>query len=533
MTDSTRTAYAAGLNRWLLFIREMTGNSLLSLADLTPARLRAQLSSESLYPAAFILYCYSANLQPGSVAVYLAGVRFFATDHVGAPAPTPATVARLLAGYKAIPPEQTLSSRVLGSAARPPADLDKISAAASALWTSLEASGLNPSSFHGALPAPSGSRLGLSAATLPTTAHSSRSTRALRDARMLAAILVGFFGAMRASEYLQAPTGEAQLRLLDTKLYATGVPFKGGDQLHLRIRRSKTNPSGDALQVKIIAANPGNTRLCPLLAVVTYINLRSMSSPLPLEGAEPLFALANCGPIPLDWFNQSLRAVFKHAGIASAESFSSHCLRIGAATEVHGLSKGDAALTAAVGGWRSEAWNKYVREDARSGVQTTAQSLLIAASAPAALLQRNRLEGWDRAPVPHPPPNPSARSSPTQSPLPHQEGPLPAGAAARLHSAAPARSPSAIAAARGAALAEAATFASRLAPPPTGGGARALTPPPTPDTQHGAAQHSLPTASRVHSPVDDTDVAQPTPSRRRSQRTPVRGAGLKRPRHGR
>ena len=445
MTDATRTAYVAGLNRWLTFVHDMTGNNALSLVDLSPARLRAQLSASSLYPAAFVLHCYDARLQPGSVSVYLAGVRFFATDTSGAPDPTPAPVARLLAGYRVSPPTQPLSSRVLGTAARPPADLATVAAAARLLWQNLAASGVHPDSFSGPFPA-TGSQLGVSGPMRQMAVAPGPSVaRAVRDARMLACVLVGFFGALRASEYLLAPTQEAQLRLRDTKLFAPASPFRADDQLHLRLRRSKTNPQGSALQVRILQANAENPLLCPLLAVHTYVQLRLLVSPPHPDGDEPLFALSDRGPIPLNWFNQSLRAVFRSAGIP-AERFSSHCLRIGAATEVFALSGGDPALTAGVGGWKSGAWDAYVRDVARNGVQTSAQSVLIAASAPAALARRNPREGWDRAPSP-------------RSPLP---APLPQGTPVSARPTpveVPPTGPLAVSLARNAALAEAAALA--------------------------------------------------------------------------
>ena len=126
------------------------------------------------------------------------------------------------------------------------------------------------------------------------------------------------------------------------------------------IKGSKTDPFGTT--DKIVVAATG-TPTCPVQAMRIF--LRATSDHLP--AARPLFTLTTRNYLTRQVLTDRIRSLLQATGLtpAQASHYSSHSLRIGAATEAAAAGLPDWLIQTA-GRWRSDAYKRYIRGPKRA-----------------------------------------------------------------------------------------------------------------------------------------------------------------------
>ena len=143
-----------------------------------------------------------------------------------------------------------------------------------------------------------------------------------RDSLMLwAAMTLAFFGFLRIGELTCNSTFDPQLHLMNRDI--TFMPRNSPQYMLVRLKVSKTDPFR---QGQTIVIGKTNSPLCPISAMVAYLNSR----PLSLDSG-PLFTYVSGGPLTREKLTRETRLLISKGGLDSRE-FAGHSFRIGAAT---------------------------------------------------------------------------------------------------------------------------------------------------------------------------------------------------------
>ena len=157
------------------------------------------------------------------------------------------------------------------------------------------------------------------------------------------AMLVGYFGCLRAAEYTVAPGSTQPLLPSHLRIVNSNPPHAV-----LRILSSKTSHHGFD-----VVFGCTNTPVCAVCW------LRVMLSTRPLPPLAPLFALRDGTLISRSLLAQFMQGALRAAGV-DPSGFSPHSLRAGAATDAAGLGYSESQIQA-LGRWRSNAYRVYIR----------------------------------------------------------------------------------------------------------------------------------------------------------------------------
>lgn len=175
----------------------------------------------------------------------------------------------------------------------------------------------------------------------------SRSNFSNIDQAMLwAAVLVAFFGLLRASEFL-APSADT----VDPNRTLTWSAMTfGPKKVIILLKRTKTAQDGHGGVVEL-QQSTGN--ICPVMALQEHARLSFRQH----KSLLPVFTYQSGKHLTRDEMTRILRQALQ------TQSVSSHSLRIGGATHMAKCGASDALIKRA-GRWRSSASDRYIRQAA-------------------------------------------------------------------------------------------------------------------------------------------------------------------------
>ena len=184
----------------------------------------------------------------------------------------------------------------------------------------------------------------------------------VEDARMFsAALLMGYFGLLRASEYLRSSTNNSSfLRVKDVKFICSTCSTKP-ERMKLRLRKTKTRQF-ECTYVNIFSQD---SVYCPVIMLQKYLANRILGTD------SPLFCFARA-PVFVKDFNAMLKHALKIAGYDPLK-FSSHSLRSGGATIAADANVPSWTIKS-MGRWKSNSYLTYIKQDV--SVMRRAQSLI-------------------------------------------------------------------------------------------------------------------------------------------------------------
>ena len=161
------------------------------------------------------------------------------------------------------------------------------------------------------------------------------------------AYLLAFFGFLRVSEFTVS-TRHSPITLFDEDVYVS----EGGTtrQIHIRIRRSKTDQAANGCQITL----PANDRyeICPVRAVANYRSMRS-------RGGIAFFCNFDRTPLTRQQFTSTLKRAVAFCGLP-VTFYSSHSFRIGAATSA-AMSGVPEVRIQSMGRWSTDTHKIYIR----------------------------------------------------------------------------------------------------------------------------------------------------------------------------
>ena len=171
-----------------------------------------------------------------------------------------------------------------------------------------------------------------------------------RDSLMLwAAMTLAFFGFLRLGELTCISTFDPQLHLMNRDI--TFMPRNSPQYMLVRLKVSKTDPFR---QGQTIVIGKTNSPLCPISAMVAYLNSRPLSS-----DSGPLFTYVSGGPLTRENLTRETRLLISKGGLDSRE-FAGHSFRIGAATTAASANL-PPWLIKVLGRWSSDCFERYIK----------------------------------------------------------------------------------------------------------------------------------------------------------------------------
>ncbi|KAF0310661.1 hypothetical protein FJT64_018366 [Amphibalanus amphitrite] len=159
-----------------------------------------------------------------------------------------------------------------------------------------------------------------------------------------AAVTLGFFGALRGSEYLAPGTARYSRRRTCLRKHVTLKT----DSLTLHLPASKTDQTGRGADITLPRLEGP---ACPLRAMRAYL-----ASTSHLPGHVPLFVLESGSYATIPWLN----GVFRRYLPSPAGRFSTHSLRIGFATAAAAAGATDNTIRAS-GRWQGSSHVRYIQ----------------------------------------------------------------------------------------------------------------------------------------------------------------------------
>lgn len=340
--------------------------------------LRSLLATPTTLPL-FIAFARGRGLRYSTIRAYIHGVRFFAASPLHPAPPVPVGAIKMLYGCERLDAAARLTGRVVQptfAELAHTADTD-VGMPDTPAQRRLERLPLT------------GPLLSRCLACLQLRTDATRASATIFHARLLAAAMaMGFYGCLRVSEYMAyrdvstkalricdvewvgAPTGLAPTAL------SQWVSEQQPERLVLSIFNAKTARPGEAQRVCFTRLPHTDAADCPVRLGADYLAAR-----VELGGClatSPLFVLPSGQPPKLSWYNTAIKRLVQDCGEPESGRFSSHSLRIGAATTA--VMKGAAAdEVKALGRWRSAAFEVYVSEAARQVAAAKARGRLAAA----------------------------------------------------------------------------------------------------------------------------------------------------------
>lgn len=171
---------------------------------------------------------------------------------------------------------------------------------------------------------------------------------------MFSAMLLGYFGCLRSSEYCYAP-GCTPLLLSHVKIVEASTRF-----MIISVQSSKTAHKGFQLVVGC-----SRSAICAVCWLKHFISIRSHPPSL------PLFTLKSGVPLTRAALSLFMRQSLSAAGM-DPSNISTHSLRAGSATDAAGLGLTDSAIQQ-LGRWKSSAFTVYLRPSQSDQAAVAAQ----------------------------------------------------------------------------------------------------------------------------------------------------------------
>lgn len=169
-----------------------------------------------------------------------------------------------------------------------------------------------------------------------------------RDSLMLwAAMTPAFFGFLRIGELTCISTFDPKLHLMNRDI--TFMPRNSPQYMLVRLKVSKTDPFR---QVQTIVIGKTNSPLCPVSAIVAYLNSRPLSS-----DSAPLFTYVSGGLLTQEKLIRETRLLISKGGLDSRE-FAGQSFRIGAKAASANLPLW---LIKVLGRWSSDCFERYIK----------------------------------------------------------------------------------------------------------------------------------------------------------------------------
>ena len=157
-----------------------------------------------------------------------------------------------------------------------------------------------------------------------------------------AAMLLAYFGCLRASEYCFNPDVAPPLSLSSFSFSSNPLTCS------VRITSSKTSLLGFTATVGCTG-----TVVCPVCSIRRYISASRVGS------EPPFFRFTDGAPLTPWRFNLALKSIISNLGL-NPDRFSSHSLRAGSATDA-AASGLPGVVIKNMGHWSSDAYSRYVR----------------------------------------------------------------------------------------------------------------------------------------------------------------------------
>jgi len=129
---------------------------------------------------------------------------------------------------------------------------------------------------------------------------------------------------------------------------------KRPSMVRIQLKRSKCDKFG--MGAYIVMGRSGTT-LCPVTAILEYIESRSAAAGIFFKSTEAL-------PVLKAWFLEQLRSIIATAGLPS-QDYAGHSFRIGAATTA-ALAGMEDSMIQTLGGWHSGAFLHNIRTPSKT-----------------------------------------------------------------------------------------------------------------------------------------------------------------------
>ena len=172
----------------------------------------------------------------------------------------------------------------------------------------------------------------------------------IRDSLMLwAAMTLAFFGFLRIGELTCNSTFDPKHHLMNRDI--TFMPRNSPQYMLVRLKVSKTDPFR---QGQTIVIGKTNSPLCPITAMVAYLNSRPLSS-----DSGPLFTYVSGGFLTREKLTRETRLLISKGGLDSGE-FAGHSFQIGAATTAASANL-PPWLIKVLGRWSSDCFERYIK----------------------------------------------------------------------------------------------------------------------------------------------------------------------------
>ena len=162
-------------------------------------------------------------------------------------------------------------------------------------------------------------------------------------------MILAFFGFLRIGELTCNSTFDPKHHLMKSDI--TLMTRSSPRYILVRLKVSKTDPFR---QGQTLVIGTTNLPLCPISAVVAYLNSR----PLSLD-SEPLFIYKSGAFLTREKLTRETRLLISKGGLHSSE-FAGHSFRIGAPTTAASVNQ-PPWLIKALGRWSSDCFERYIK----------------------------------------------------------------------------------------------------------------------------------------------------------------------------
>ena len=323
VTPGTARTYLTGVNRlvaWLTTVCATLGIAPPPLGS--AADLRLVLAEPSLI-GGFLASLSIEEIAASTASTYLDGIIHYATDLGGHPGPRDYVVSAILRGMRGSQPPRPEQPVIQAGA------------------------------MHAMVQAVP------SMALAPVDA-----------AAFVAAMLMGYYGAMRVSEYLVS--GDPGKLL--TRGDVTFAP--AGASMTIRLKKTKNNQVGPAQLVTIPASHMGAAAdaVCPVASVLRYVAVRDAR--FGADPTKPFFSRSSGAALTPRVFNAWLKRAGDTAGIVNWRDLGSHAFKAGSTTDMV-INGADFLTVKAHGRWASDkAPASYIRKAAMTVAAKRGQAFL-------------------------------------------------------------------------------------------------------------------------------------------------------------
>lgn len=175
------------------------------------------------------------------------------------------------------------------------------------------------------------------------------------DSMLWCALLLGYFGCLRAAEFATAgPTYLASRHLSLSDVRIQSPDSSQTPCLILHIKHSKTDIFSRGVEIYIGCTGH---QMCAVCTMQHYLKLRK--SIIPHQQTDPLFIFQNGVVLSKTLLSKQLKLILALAGIDPSQ-YSGHSLRAGAATDAAASGLPDWQI-GMLGRWTSNTYQRYIR----------------------------------------------------------------------------------------------------------------------------------------------------------------------------